>query len=135
MRIFDLINRRNDPQSVALFAACMDKSELLLDGRFGLLALGRELVDNAANLAFDLDSVIEPLRSVDGVEVVALIKERLDGGVKMSLRATQEIDVQIIARRFQTCWKNDFKGRVVIGRMQGDFAIMLNNNLCCDGKT
>lgn len=100
VRIFDMINRRNDPQSVRLFATCLGKGELLLDGRLGLLALARDLVESAADMAFDLDSVIEPLRSVTGVEVVALIKERLDGGVKLSLRATCDLDVQVLAHGF-----------------------------------
>ena len=40
----------------------------------------------------DTDMVLEPLRSVDHVEVVALFKERFDGVVKMSLRASGDID-------------------------------------------
>lgn len=98
VRIFDLLNRRNEPDSVALLATCIGKSELLLDGKLGLVALERDLVHRAVDLAFDLDSVIEPLRSVAGVEVVAMIKQRLDGGVNLSLRATGDIDVQALAQ-------------------------------------
>ena len=46
------------------------------------------------------DSVLEPLRSIAGVEVVAMLKERFDGAVKCSLRARGQVDVQAIARLF-----------------------------------
>jgi phosphoesterase RecJ-like protein len=100
VRIFDLINRRNDPNSVSLLTTCLSKSEVMLGGRLGVVALDRVLVEEAANIALALDQVIEPLRSVDGIEVVALLKERLDGGVKLSLRATGDVDVQKIAQSF-----------------------------------
>ena len=40
--------------------------------------------------------MLDPLRSLEGVEVVALLKERFDGGVKCSLRARGEVDVQAL---------------------------------------
>ena len=43
---------------------------------------------------------MEPLRSVGSIEVVAMLKESHDGGVKVSLRSSRDIDVQRIARRF-----------------------------------
>ncbi len=100
VRIFDLINRRNDPSSVSLLTTCLSKSEVFLEGRLGVVALNRVLVEEAANIALALDQVIEPLRSIEGVEVVALLKERMDGGVKLSLRATGDVDVQKIAQSF-----------------------------------
>jgi phosphoesterase RecJ-like protein len=43
---------------------------------------------------------MEPLRSVGSIEVVAMIKESHDGGVKISLRASRDVDVQQIAAGF-----------------------------------
>ena len=39
------------------------------------------------------------MRSVEGTEVVALFKERVDGMVKLSLRASGDLDVHAIATR------------------------------------
>jgi phosphoesterase RecJ-like protein len=57
-------------------------------------------MDRAARADFDTDLVIDPLRSIEGVEVVALLKERFDGKIKLSLRAKRDVDVQRIAAGF-----------------------------------
>ncbi|MEO6597403.1 MAG: DHHA1 domain-containing protein, partial [Planctomycetota bacterium] len=49
---------------------------------------------------FDPDQVLEPLRSLEGIEVVALLKERFDGTVKCSLRSRRDVDVQAIVAAF-----------------------------------
>jgi phosphoesterase RecJ-like protein len=59
--------------------------------------LSRALVDRAGRIGFDTDQVLDSMRSVEGTEVVALLKERLDGVVKLSLRASGDIDVNAIA--------------------------------------
>lgn len=95
-RIYDAIHRRMHPDSVAFLATALGRSVLEMDGRFGHVVLEREMVDAAARLGFDLDGVMEPLRSVDGVEVVTMLKET-SRGVKVSLRASKDVDVQRIA--------------------------------------
>lgn len=98
--LYDRLYRRMHPESAALLAAAMQRHELRLDGRLALLALDRGLMEQAARTDFDTDLLIDPLRSLLGVEVVALLKERFDGGVKLSLRAKGEVDVQRIAASF-----------------------------------
>ncbi|MFO1052711.1 MAG: bifunctional oligoribonuclease/PAP phosphatase NrnA [Planctomycetota bacterium] len=98
--IYDRLNRRNDPESVAILAQGVGRSRLLAEGRIGMIALDRGLIDRANRSGFDLDLVMEPLRSVGGIEVVAMLKELGPDRVKVSLRATGDIDVQRIARTF-----------------------------------
>ncbi len=98
--LFDLLNRRNEADSVAILADAIGRSRITLDGRFGSVQLERPVVEQSTRIGLDLDAVMEPLRSVASIEVVAMLKESHDGGVKISLRASRSIDVQKIAARF-----------------------------------
>ena len=65
-----------------------------------MASLDKMLMDRAARIDFDTDAVLDPLRSLEGVEVTALLKERFDGSVKVSLRAGGDVDVQAIVATF-----------------------------------
>ncbi|MCA8942550.1 MAG: bifunctional oligoribonuclease/PAP phosphatase NrnA [Planctomycetes bacterium] len=98
--IYDVIHRRNHRDSVAFLADSIQRCEIDLDGRFGYVVLDRAAIDRAARIGFDLDAIMEPLRSVDGIEVVAMFKENVKGTVKLSLRSQHDVDVQEIASSF-----------------------------------
>jgi phosphoesterase RecJ-like protein len=95
--LYDRLHRRNQPDSVEILGTALIGARLRLDGRFGYACLDRALVERAARADFDTDVVMEPLRSLDRIEVVALFKERQDGAIKLSLRAKGGIDVHAIA--------------------------------------
>ena len=98
--IFDAINRRNHSESVSLMETVLATHRFTLDGKYGYICLDKAMMAHANRIDFDTDAVLEPMRSVEGVEVVALFKERFDGGVKLSLRASGDIDVRQIAKQF-----------------------------------
>jgi bifunctional oligoribonuclease and PAP phosphatase NrnA len=98
--IYDQLYRRMHPGTAAIMAEAMGMHELKLQGRLAMVCLGRELCDRASRVDFDTDAVIDPLRSLEGVEVVAILKERFDGVVKLSMRAKGDVDVQRIAQTF-----------------------------------
>lgn len=98
--VFDSLYRRNHPDSIALLADALQRAHLRLDGRLAMVSLDRMWMDRAAQAEFDTDAVLDPLRSINGVEVVALLKERFDGTVKASLRARNAVDVQAIVAAF-----------------------------------
>lgn len=95
--IYDSLFRRRHPLSTGLLTDALATHRLLLSGRLAMALFDRALMERASHLDFDPDEVLEPLRSTDGVEVVALCKERFDGTVKISLRSRRDIDVQAIA--------------------------------------
>lgn len=99
-RMFDLLYRRMHPDAVALQGRALAASQLRLEGRLGLCVLDRDLMEHALRTGFDTDLVLEPLRSIEGMQVVALLKERGEREVKLSLRATGDVDVQRIAAEF-----------------------------------
>ncbi len=98
--VFDSLYRRNHPDSIGLLADALQRARLRLDGRLALVSLDRLWMDRAGQADFDTDAVLDPLRSITGVEVVAMLKERYDGSVKASLRARNEVDVQAIVAAF-----------------------------------
>jgi phosphoesterase RecJ-like protein len=97
--LFDKLFRRNHPDSPALLAEGLSRHAYRLGGRLVCATIDRGTMDRASRAGFDTDQVLEPLRSVAGVEVVALCKERFDGGWKLSLRASGGVDVQAIAKQ------------------------------------
>ncbi|MEC8252824.1 MAG: DHH family phosphoesterase [Planctomycetota bacterium] len=99
-KIYDTIHRRNHADSPGILADALGRHRLLCGGRLAMVTLNKALVDRGAKAEFDTDAVLEPLRSIEGVEVVALLKERFDGTVKCSLRARGDVDVQAIVSLF-----------------------------------
>ena len=99
-RIYDALYRRNHPDSAGLLADALHRHRLALGGKLAIACLDKALMDRAARADFDTDAVLDPLRSLEGIEVVALLKERFDGTVKCSLRARGDVDVQAIVATF-----------------------------------
>jgi phosphoesterase RecJ-like protein len=96
--MYDRIHRRMHPDSAGLLARMLATHELRLRGRLAVACIDKATMEHAARVDFDTDQVLDPLRSLAGVEVVALFKERFGGQVKLSLRAKGDVDVERIAR-------------------------------------
>lgn len=98
--VYDSLFRRNHPDSASLLASALQGNRFLLGGRLALVCLDKAWMERAARADFDTDAVLEPLRSIEGIEVVAVLKERFDGSVKASLRARRDVDVQSVVAVF-----------------------------------
>jgi len=98
--LYDRIHRQHHVDSVRLLESVLSTHSFKLGGKYGYACLDKAAMAEASRIDFDTDTVLEPLRSVAGVEVVALFKEQSDGGVRMSLRASGDVDVAAIARSF-----------------------------------
>ncbi|MCR9243401.1 MAG: bifunctional oligoribonuclease/PAP phosphatase NrnA [bacterium] len=98
--IYDNLYRRNHPESAGVLTAAIQRHRFECDGRLAIVSLDKSIMERAVRIDFDTDAVMEPLRSLSGVEVVALLKERFDGSVKLSLRARTDVDVQAICKTF-----------------------------------
>ena len=94
--VYDSLFRRNHPDSAALLAQALQGNRFRLDGKLAMVSLDKAWMERAARADFDTDAVLDPLRSIEGIEVVALLKERFDGTVKASLRARRDVDVQSV---------------------------------------
>lgn len=97
--LYDAMYRRNAPDSVGLLSEALARHAFSLDGRYAWTWFDADAMKRAAKVDFDTDVVLDVLRSVEGVEVVAVLKVIPGGKTKVSLRAKGEVDVQAIAAR------------------------------------
>jgi phosphoesterase RecJ-like protein len=82
---------------IRLLGRAIDRSTRLMDGSLMVAAL--HLDDFASIGANDTETIVEVLRSVDGVESAALARELPDGQFRLSLRTLRsDLDVSVIAR-------------------------------------
>ena len=98
-QLYDRLFRRQHSDSLDYFATVLTGCRRGQNGRFALATLDRAMVDRAGRIGFDTDQLLDSMRSVEGTEVAALFKERLDGTVKLSLRAAGDVDVYAIATK------------------------------------
>ena len=83
---------------VRLLGEMLQTLELHAGGRIASGRLTREMFARAGASAGDSEGLIDHLRSIAGVDAVALIREVDDRSHKVSLRSRGEVDVEKIAR-------------------------------------
>ena len=83
---------------VRLLGEMIQSLELHEEGRVATGRLTRAMFEKAGANPGDSEGLIDSIRSIAGVDAVALIREREDGTHKVSLRSRGEVDVEKIAR-------------------------------------
>ncbi|MDH3228030.1 MAG: DHH family phosphoesterase, partial [Thermoleophilia bacterium] len=83
---------------IRLLGRAIERSQILMDGLLMVSDLRQE--DFRELEATDTETVVEVLRSVEGVEAAALLRELDDGRFRASLRTSRpDVDVSIVARK------------------------------------
>jgi phosphoesterase RecJ-like protein len=83
---------------IRLLGEMIQTLELHEDGRVATGRLTLEMFRKVGAAPGDSEGLIDHIRSIAGVEAVALIRERENGSQKVSLRSRGEVDVEKIAR-------------------------------------
>ncbi len=83
---------------VRLLGEMLQSLEIHEEGRVATGRLTRAMFDKVGASPGDSEGLIDSIRSIAGVDAVALIREREDGAHKISLRSRGEVDVEKIAR-------------------------------------
>ncbi|MEG0641528.1 MAG: bifunctional oligoribonuclease/PAP phosphatase NrnA [Clostridium sp.] len=91
---------RKSMGKIKLYGKAIDTIELSCDNKFCTMYITRDMLEELNLLDEDTSDVITFGNKIESVEVVALIKEREDGGVKVSLRSKRCVDVNKIAGVF-----------------------------------
>ncbi len=81
-----------------LLGEMLQTLRLHCDGRVATGRLTRAMFEKVGASPGDSEGLIDHLRSIAGVDAVALIREREDGTHKVSLRSRGEVDIEKIAR-------------------------------------
>lgn len=85
------------PQRLAILGRIMDGLKYLAQGRLVIGTVSLNQMSYVDVDSRDLENAVESLRGIQGVEVSALVREREEGGVKVSLRARGQFDVSQVA--------------------------------------
>jgi len=74
--------------------------ELFCDGRAAVCYMTEAMLAESGAASDETDGVVQELRSINGVEIAAFLKEQSEGKVKVSLRSKEYADVAVIASAF-----------------------------------
>lgn len=94
-RVFD--NRSYD--KLKLISLVLQEMELVCNGKIVFMKVYKEMVDKVGIMLDDTGDIISLGNQVKGIEGAILAKE-VDGGVKVSFRAKQDLDMRKIAENF-----------------------------------
>lgn len=86
--------------SLLLQADIIEKMIIGSDGRFVISYVSQEMLEKNNASMDDSEGVVAILRSIDGVEVSALLKENSKDEIKVSLRSKYNLDVAEISESF-----------------------------------
>lgn len=100
---FNAIQRRvfenKDFKKVKFFGKVIETISLHVEGKVAFMEITNEMLEKSGLESMDSAEVIHFGTMISGVEVVALFKES-KGGVKVSLRSKQKVDVAKVAEMF-----------------------------------
>ena len=98
-RIVVEIYQRKRIEKVKLICAILGTMEMFHHGRANLASMTQQMLADSGAFSEETVGIVEELRSIDGVEVSAFLKEDL-GKVKVTMRAKTHADVSQIAESF-----------------------------------
>lgn len=98
-RIYQALHMRRPRDSVRLISEALAAARLEEDGRLFVCTIPARLLREIKAADFNTDSLLDAMRAVIGVDVVLLLKD-LGRKVKVSMRASDAVDVDGIAARF-----------------------------------
>lgn len=94
------MEERVPPESLTLLTAALQTIDYLLDGKLAIMLLTQQMFKNARADVEMAEEFINYPRSIDGVEVAALIREKKAGEWKISFRSKDTVDVAAVAMKF-----------------------------------
>lgn len=87
-------------ERIALRAAALNEMEFFCEGKANLTYVSQNMLERFQASMDETEGIIDELRRIQGVEISALLKEKEDGVVKVSLRAKSYGNVAAIAAQF-----------------------------------
>lgn len=87
-------------EKVTLLNKVFETLELHYDNRLAVVGLEASLMEKLGYDTYDTDGIVEFVRDIAGVEVVAFIRYIGGGSHKISMRSKNDIDVSAVAQAF-----------------------------------
>jgi phosphoesterase RecJ-like protein len=98
--IIERVYGRRTVSATRLLGTALAEVHLTADGRLAWVALDRAAFERAGARDEETDGIVGELRAIDGVGVAILLREGVDGEVRVSLRSRDGTDVAALAERF-----------------------------------
>jgi phosphoesterase RecJ-like protein len=94
------INESASRGSVKLLGLCLSTLQLSDDGKIATIELPKRFFADAGAMPEDTEGIVNYGRTIEGVQVSALLKEIDEKSTRVSLRAKPDVDVQQVAAMF-----------------------------------
>ncbi len=91
------IYESNPLRRIKLLGECLGTLQLHLDGKVASLFVTLDMYERTGSLPEDTEDFVNYARGIKGVEVGIFIRERHEGGVKVSLRSKGRVNVAKVA--------------------------------------
>lgn len=95
------MEERNPPTQLKLLSKALDTIEYILNGKVAVMSLTNQMFAEAGANVEDAEDFINFPRSIDGVEVAVLIREKNSKEFKISFRSKDTVDVAALANTFE----------------------------------
>ncbi len=93
------VYQRKRLEKVKLFIAILNTMEMICGGKANLAVMTQQMLTETGALPAETDGLVEELRSIDGVEISAFLREE-EGKVRVTMRSKTKADVSKIALKF-----------------------------------
>lgn len=85
---------------IKLEAAVMNNAQFIADKKAVVASVSQKLLEETGTSMEDTEGIVASLRSIRGIEISAILKEKSENEIKVSMRAKQEADVARICEAF-----------------------------------
>jgi phosphoesterase RecJ-like protein len=98
--LYEQIYERNSLARLKLWGAVLSRARVVANGKVAISEILATDYAATGALPSDSEDLINFLRSIPGVEVSLLPMEQPAGGIKISFRSRDKVDVNAIAKQF-----------------------------------
>ncbi|MBI4237955.1 MAG: bifunctional oligoribonuclease/PAP phosphatase NrnA [Deltaproteobacteria bacterium] len=99
-QVASALTEQHHPAVLHLLRLTLETLELSVQGRVATILLSQDMLREAEALPEYAEDFVNYPRSIAGVEVAILLRELPDGRWKASLRSKREVDVAVIAAKY-----------------------------------
>jgi len=95
-----LVYKNHSLNRIKLWGRAIDSIETDHTGRFAMIVISSDMLENNGAKEFDVEGIVNFALDIKGVELAVLIREMHTGGVKVSFRSKNLLDVSKLAAQF-----------------------------------
>jgi len=100
VRLYELVYENLSWPRTRLLAKTLSTLQSDADGRIAYITITRAMFDETGATEDEVEGYVDYLRTIGGVEVIVMFRERAEGGTRVSLRSKHDADVGSLAARF-----------------------------------